>query len=93
MKKIKNIYAAILGISFVIWLFSSLITPFIDLYQKQTGMKYFLVLNTIIVLGFILTKVVPQSMKRNLDGMNFKIGSTKEKKPGCSSCKRKKRFD
>lgn len=93
MKKFKNLFTAILGVSFLIWLFSSLVTPFTDLYQNQTASNYFLGFNTLLVVGFIVTKVLPQAIKRVPNSLNLKTGLSKEKKPGCSSCKRKKRFD
>lgn len=92
MKKLGNFYNAFLGISFMIWFFASLITPFSGLFDSPTSTDYFLAFNTFIVVGFITVKVLPKAIKNATTDLNFKIGSTK-KSEGCSSCKRKKKID
>lgn len=90
MKRMKNIFNALMGISFMVWFFSSLIAPFNNLYKIPTTFNYFNAANTLIVVGFITFKVLPKAIKSGTSGLDFKIGSTKNPN-GCASCKKKKK--
>lgn len=90
MKRMKNIFNALMGISFMIWFFSSLIVPFNNLYKLPTIFNYFNAANTLIVVGFITFKILPKAIKSSANALDFKIGSTKNSS-GCTSCKNKKK--
>ena len=93
MKKLNNLKVTLLAISFGVWVTTSLINPIISLFVEPTMYEYIIGFNSFIVVGFMITSIIPKTLKnKNLSDLNFKTGSTKEKKEGCKSCKRKKRF-
>jgi hypothetical protein len=95
LKNLKNLKAGLLGLSFLIWILTSLFNPIQSLFKEPTIYEYVIGFNSLIVTSFLLITVIPKTIKRDktkLSDLNFKNGSTKNEKTGCKSCKRKKRF-
>ena len=95
LKNLKNLKAGLLGLSFLIWILTSLFNPIQSLFKEPTIYEYEIGFNSLIVTSFLLITVIPKTIKRDktkLSDLNFKNGSTKNEKTGCKSCKRKKRF-
>ena len=92
MKKTSNLRSIILGISFLFWLFGSMVIPIKQLFNQPTTFDYVFGANALIIISFIFINVVPKAIKKpdSFSNLNFRTGSTKDK-TGCTSCKRKKR--
>lgn len=89
MKKLKNLFSIFLGVCFMIWFFYSFYTPIKNTFTEETLHSKIVGLTTFVVLGFLITRIGPNLIKRDVDPLNYRVGTTK-KSGGCSSCKKKK---
>jgi hypothetical protein len=91
MNKLKNLFNIFLGVCFVIWFFQSFYTPMENIFTENSLQSKIYGFATLVIIGFLVTKIIPRISKRIIDPLNYNVGSTK-KKGSCSSCKKKK-FD
>ncbi len=95
MKKLNNLKAGLVGLSFMLWVITSIFNPIITLFKEPTLFEFIIGFNTFIVVTFLVTSLIPKAIKNKkveLSSLDLKTGSTKNKKEDCKSCKRKKRF-
>lgn len=89
MNKLKNLFSIFLAICFMVWFFYSFYTPIKNFFTVGDTESKLLGFTTIVVLGFLVTRIIPRALKGDVDPLNYKVGSTK--KGGCSSCKKRKK--
>jgi hypothetical protein len=101
MKK-NNRIAILISLSFVLWLGVSITQPIIKIFNNPSTFDYISMLNNLFIISAMALTIIPKAIKKNntksilnnVDGLDLKLGNTKNKKPksggyGCKSCGKK----